>query len=66
MASSSSTNSFSNSSFLKSDDEISYDMDQKATMFFHAWFIAYISEDLFIAIEMEEGGGHFVDPTIGV
>jgi len=46
--------------------EVSYDMDQEATMFFHAWFIACISGDLFIAIEMEEGGGHFVDPTIGV
>ncbi len=35
-------------------------------MFFHARFIACIFENLFIAIEMEEGGGHFVDPTTGV
>jgi hypothetical protein len=66
MAYSSSSNSFSNSSFFSSDDEVLYDMDQEATMFFHVGFITYISRDLFIAIEMEKGGGHFVDPTIGV
>jgi hypothetical protein len=41
-------------------------MDQKATMFFHAWFIVCTFRDLFTTIEMEEGGGHSVDPTIGV
>jgi hypothetical protein len=41
-------------------------MDQEATMFFHVRFIVCIYGDLFIAIEMEEGGGHFVDPTNSV
>ncbi len=66
MASSSSSSFFSNSSSFSSDDVVLYDMDQEATMFFHARFIACISRDFFIAIEMEEGGGHFMDPTIGV
>jgi hypothetical protein len=43
-----------------------YDMDQETTMLFHVGFIACTSWDLFIAIEMEEGSGHYVDPTNGV
>jgi hypothetical protein len=61
-----SSSSPSNSSFFSSDDEVLYDMDQEATMFFHARFIVCIYGDLFIAIEMEDRGGHFVDPTNGV
>ncbi len=49
-----------------SDDEVFYDMDQEATMLFHARFIACTFGDLFIATKMEAGGGHFVDPTNGV
>jgi hypothetical protein len=56
----------SNSSSISNDDEVLYDMDQEATMFFHVKFIVYIYGDLVIAIKMEEGGGHFVDPTINV
>jgi hypothetical protein len=41
-------------------------MDQKATMLFHVGFIVCTFRDLFTATKMEEGGGHFVDPTIGV
>jgi hypothetical protein len=41
-------------------------MDQKGTMLFHVRFIVCIYGDLFIAIEMEEGGEHFVDPTNSV
>ncbi len=41
-------------------------MDQEATMLFHARFIAYTFGDLFTTIEMEEGGGHYVDPTNSV
>jgi hypothetical protein len=66
MASSSSSSFSSNSSSSSSDDEVLYDMNQEATMFFHVGFIACISRDLFTATKMEEGGGHFVDPTIGV
>ncbi len=56
----------SNSSFFSSDDEVFYDMDQDATMHFHVGFIACNSRDLFTTIEMEEGGGHYVDPSNGV
>jgi hypothetical protein len=41
-------------------------MFQEVIMFFHARFIVCTSRDLFIATKMEEGGGHFVDPTISV
>jgi hypothetical protein len=61
-----SSSSSSNSSSFSSDDEVLYDMDQEATMLFHVRFIVCIYGDLFIAIEMEEGGGHFVDPTNSV
>jgi len=54
------------SSSSSSDDEVLYDMGQEATMLFHARFIACISQDLFTPTKMEEGGGHHVDPTIGV
>jgi hypothetical protein len=57
LASSSSSSYSSNSSFLKSDDEVLYDMDQEATMHFHVGFIACISRDLFTAIEMEDKVG---------
>jgi hypothetical protein len=66
MAFFSSFNSSSNSSSFSSDDKVLYDMDQEATMLFHGGFIACISRDLFTTTKMEEGGGHFVDPTIGV
>jgi hypothetical protein len=65
MASSSSSSS-SNLNFSSNDDEVLYYMDQKATMLFHAGFIVCTSKDLFTTIKMEEGGGHYVDPTIGV
>ncbi len=35
-------------------------------MLFHVGFIACTLRNLFTAIEMEEGDGHFVDPTNGV
>jgi hypothetical protein len=35
-------------------------------MLFHVGFIACTLRNLFTAIEMEEGDGHFVDPTDGV
>jgi hypothetical protein len=35
-------------------------------MLFHVGFIACTPRNLFIATKMEEGGGHFVDPTNGV
>jgi len=41
-------------------------MDQEATMLFQMGFIACTSGDLFTTTEMEEGSGHFVDPTNGV
>ncbi len=41
-------------------------MDQKATMHFHVGFVACTSRDLFTTIKIEEGGGHYVDPTNGV
>ncbi len=41
-------------------------MDQKATMLFHARFIACTFGDLFTIIEMEEGGGHYVEPINNV
>jgi hypothetical protein len=66
MASFSSSNSSLNSSFFSNDDEVLYDMDQNASMLFHVGFIACTYGDLFTATEMEEGGGHFVDPTNGV
>jgi len=66
MAFSSSSNFSSNLSFSSNDDEVLYDMDQEATMLFHAGFIICTSRDLFIATKMEEGGGHYVDPTISV
>jgi len=66
MASSSSYSSSSNLSFSSSDDEFLCDMFQEVIMFFHARFIVCTSRDLFIATKMEEGGGHFVDPTISV
>jgi hypothetical protein len=66
MASSSSSSSFSNSSSFSSGDEILCDMDQKAIMFFYVGLIACTYGDLFTATKMEEGVGHFVDPTNGV
>jgi hypothetical protein len=66
MASFSSFNSSSNSSSFSNDDEVLYNMDKEATMLFHAGFIACIFGDLFTATKMEEGGGHFVDPTTSV
>jgi hypothetical protein len=41
-------------------------MDQKAIMFFYVGLIACTYGDLFTATKMEEGVGHFVDPTNGV
>ncbi len=52
--------------FFSSGDEVLYDMDQEATMLFHVGFIVCTSRDLFTTIEMEEGGGDFVDPINGV
>jgi hypothetical protein len=66
MASFSSSSSSLNSSSFSSDDEVLYDMDQKASMLFHVGFVACIYGDLFIATKMEEGGGHSRDPTNGV
>jgi arabinogalactan endo-1,4-beta-galactosidase len=61
-----SSSSFSKSRSFSNDDEVLYDMDQKATMLFHTRFIACTFGDLFTIIEMEEGGGHYVDPTNSV
>jgi hypothetical protein len=61
MASSSNSSFSSNSNSFSSNDEVFYDMDQKVTMFFHAGFIVCIFGNLFIAIEMEGGGRHFVE-----
>jgi hypothetical protein len=58
--------SYSSKSSSSSNDEVFYDMDQKATMLFHARFIACTFGDLFITIEMEEGGRHYVDLTTNV
>jgi hypothetical protein len=58
--------SSSNSSFSSNKDEVLYDMDQEAKMLFHAGFITCTFGDLFIAIEMEEGGGHSTNPINGV
>jgi hypothetical protein len=55
-----------NLSSFSSDDEVLYDMDQMASMLFHVGFITCTYGDLFIAREMEEGGGHSMDPTNGV
>jgi hypothetical protein len=63
MVSSLSSSSFSKSRSFSNDDEVFYDMDQEATMLFHVRFIACTFRDLFTTIEMEEGGGHYVDPT---
>jgi hypothetical protein len=56
----------SKSSSSSSDDEVFYDMDQKATMLFHARFIACTFGDLFTTIKMEVGGRHYVDLTTNV
>jgi hypothetical protein len=66
MVSSLSSSSSSKSHSSSSDNEVFYDMDQEAIMFFRARFIACTFGDLFIIIEMEEGGGHYVDPTTSV
>jgi hypothetical protein len=41
-------------------------MDQEASMLVHVGFIDFIFGDLFTTTEMEEGGGHSMDPTNGV
>ncbi len=66
MVSFSSSSSSLNLSSFSSDDEVLYDMDQMASMLFHVGFITCTYGDLFIAREMEEGGGHSMDPTNGV
>jgi len=66
MASSSSSSSFSNSIFFQVMMKSCMTWIKRLQCFFHVGFIACTSRDLFIAIEMEEGGGHFVDPINGV
>jgi hypothetical protein len=57
MDSSSSSSTFSHFNSFSRDDDILYDMDEKATMFFQCGLVTCNAQEFFNLHEMEEGNG---------
>jgi hypothetical protein len=62
----SSSNTFSHFNSSSSDDDILYDMDEEATMFFQCGLVTCNVQEFFNSHEMEEGNEQSMDLTISV